>query len=64
VNNIGRKVTRKPSIYSKDLEEKKTASWQSHTRQNYKNKQLSDERIDELNNTAGWEWGVHKLELK
>jgi predicted transcriptional regulator len=50
------KMGRTPSYHSKNTDEKKVASWQSHTRQNYKKGTLSEIIIELLNNTEGWKW--------
>ena len=54
------KLGRCPSNTSKDLDEARAARWQTHQRQNYKNKSscMTSSRIDSLNTTHGWQWEV------
>jgi hypothetical protein len=47
-----------PSTKSKDPEEKRAGIWQSTQRTVYKHGTLSQERINKLLETPGWEWGV------
>jgi len=51
-----KKGNKKPSRHSKDDDEKRAGDWQQNQRQAYKNKTMSDERIELLNNTPGWTW--------
>jgi hypothetical protein len=51
------KLGRTPSQYSKNAAEKRAGQWQTTQRQLFKKGTLLPERIDELNNTEGWEWG-------
>ncbi len=52
------KLGKFPSYHSKDKDEKRAATWQSHQREDYKKNKIrmTKERIDKLNNTQGWEW--------
>jgi hypothetical protein len=50
------KQLRTPSSHSKDLEEKRAGMWQGTQRVAYKNGTLSQERINKLLETPGWEW--------
>jgi hypothetical protein len=52
------KLGRSPRLNSQNADENRAAKWQSHNRENYKNGELSKERMDLLNNTEGWKW-VH-----
>jgi hypothetical protein len=45
-----------PSKMSEDENEKRAGQWQYNTRTNYKNKKLSEEQIELLDNTEGWKW--------
>ena len=47
-----------PSYASKNKDEKKAGTWQSHIRENYKNKEscMIPERIATLEATPGWKW--------
>jgi hypothetical protein len=47
---------RTPKQRSKDDDEKRTGTWQSTMRQNYKKGKLTDIRIEILNNIEGWKW--------
>jgi len=46
-----------PSPASKNAAEKRAGQWQTTQRGLFKKGTLLPERIDELNKTAGWEWG-------
>jgi hypothetical protein len=52
-----------PSIYtvSANADEKRAAEWQTGVRTAYKKQKLSDERIESLNQTEGWNWGGEDL---
>jgi superfamily II DNA or RNA helicase len=52
------KLGKCPSSISKNSEEKKAGSWQSHQRVDYNNKveQMTPEKIALLNTTPGWLW--------
>ena len=50
------KGNKKPSMTSKDPEEKRAGQWQDRQRQLYKKGKLSAERIQDLNDTSGWTW--------
>jgi superfamily II DNA or RNA helicase len=45
-----------PCTNSDDIEEKKSASWQTNQRGLYRQGLLSQERIDQLENMDGWVW--------
>ena len=45
-----------PSRTSKNPEHKKSGQWQNNMRTAYKNKKISQERINALNATEGWTW--------
>jgi hypothetical protein len=47
---------RNPSKTSMDVDEKRLAKWQSHQREYYKKRTLSEERIATLNATEWWVW--------
>jgi superfamily II DNA or RNA helicase len=47
---------RTPTHHSKNAAEKRAALWQKTQRASFKKGTLPTERIDELNNTEGWEW--------
>jgi len=47
---------RSPSCTSKNADEKRAGIWQTKQRTLFKKGTLLPERIDELNNTEGWEW--------
>ena len=50
------KRQKKPSIESKDLEERRAGQWQNNQRQAKKKGTLSEMRIAELEEISGWEW--------
>jgi superfamily II DNA or RNA helicase len=52
------KKNKSPTSCSKDQEEKKAGKWQSHQRDDYKNKRkcMTTERIKILESTPGWSW--------
>jgi len=52
------KLLQTPSTKSKDPEEKRAGQWQSTQRTEYNKGALSQERINKLLETPGWEWGV------
>jgi hypothetical protein len=59
LNNWGKqfiKLGRTPRETSKNIHEKRAGKWKSHMRENYKKGNLSEERIELLNNTEGWKW--------
>ena len=45
-----------PSQLSENAEEKSLAHWQAYQRKQYKNRELSEERIELLQSTRGWYW--------
>ena len=51
---LGRELSKTPK--DADADEKRFGQWQSHQRDNYKNKKLSEERIAALDATEGWLW--------
>ena len=53
-----KKLGRCPSHTTKDLDEQRATQWQYTQRRYYKNKEkcLTNERIEILNNTEGWVW--------
>ena len=51
-----KKLGRKPSSGSKNLDEKLAGSWQNNQRTNYKKGTLSQEYIKILNETPNWTW--------
>jgi hypothetical protein len=55
-----KKLGKRPSLGSKDIDEKSAAQWQQDQRQNYKNKKkcMTSERIKILEETTGWKWGA------
>jgi superfamily II DNA/RNA helicase len=46
-----------PSAVSANADEKRAGIWQLNMRHTYKKQKLSDERIESLNQTEGWNWG-------
>jgi len=52
------KLGRAPSCSSNDPDEKKAAKWKTEQRTSYnkKDKRMTSERIETLNNTPGWKW--------
>jgi superfamily II DNA or RNA helicase len=54
------KLGKAPTESSKDSDESRSATWQSHMRTKYKNKTLDPERIELLNDTEGWKWCEEK----
>jgi superfamily II DNA or RNA helicase len=58
------RLGRNPKQKSEDENENRASSWQSHTRTNYKNKKLSEEQIELLNNTEGWKWGESEIIIR
>jgi hypothetical protein len=55
---IYKKLGRVPSGNSKNADEKHLGKWQSHQREYYKKKTLSEERVKALNATDGWAWSA------
>jgi superfamily II DNA or RNA helicase len=57
------KLQKSPSTLSKDLEEKRAASWQGKQRKAYHKKKISEERLATLDALLGWEWGTKKEKM-
>ena len=57
-----KKLSKYPSRESKDPDEKRTGQWQASMRKGYnkKEKWMTQERINKLNNTEGWKWDEKK----
>ena len=59
---IYNKLQKNPSKHSNDPEEKRAGLWMMHIRATYHKGRLSRERIDELEDIPGWEWGTQREE--
>jgi hypothetical protein len=53
-------LKKSPSTISKNEEEKRAGQWQSQQRYLYNKGKLSKERIAELEEISGWEWGTER----
>jgi len=54
--NQTKRLGRRPSGMSKDIDEKRSGKWQCVMREFYRNDNLSEERIRMLEDTSMWEW--------
>jgi hypothetical protein len=55
------KLGRTPLSASVNIDEKQSNYWMGTQRQDYKKGKLSEERIQILNNTSGWCWGIDDM---